>query len=236
VVIELARATDATVPGDESPFPSSERVYQGLRHKILYGTLGPGSRLTEVQVAKDFNVSRTPVREAVRRLTAEGLLTVDPVRGMIVSQLDADELDEILVIRESLEGLATRLATERVAVVDIAKLDLMIDLMRESARTGQWDALSASNTKFHDLIHTTAGNTRLRLTLRNLMDFSRRFSVQAFSSPERCQIVIEEHDQIARALEARDAAAADELARAHITGARQFLTERLLRDPMSGVQ
>ncbi|MEA2622516.1 MAG: hypothetical protein QOH61_1426 [Chloroflexota bacterium] len=214
---------------DDAPFPSNERVYVGLRHRILYGGLNPGSRLTEVQIARDFHVSRTPVREALRRLTAEGLLTMDPFRGMIVSDVDNIELEEIFVIREALEGLVTRLAAERVADVDLAKLDLLIDLMREAARSGQWDAMSAANTKFHEVIHYAAGNARLRAMLRNLLEFSRRFSIQAFASPERSELVIAEHEGMLAALRARDPVEADALARAHVARARDFLTARILR-------
>lgn len=231
--------SDAAVQGsayakqlDEPPLPSSERVYQALKHRILAGMLEPGSRLVELQLAQDFQVSRTPVRETLKRLMAEGLVRVDPVRGIVVSDVDARELEEIFVIREVLDGLAARLAANRVSSADLTKLHLLMDMMHDSVANGQWEAMVQANIKFHDILHQAAGNERLRHLSRNLLDFVRRFSNEAFASEERGAKVLAEHEEIVKALEQRDPDEAERVSRSHIATARAFLTNRYLSQSM----
>ena len=233
------RLADASRPPAEAaasfdpPVPSSERVYQALKHRILAGMLEPGMRLVELQLASEFSVSRTPVREALKRLTAEGLLRVDPVRGIVVSDVDARELEEIFVVREVLDGLAARLAANRVSSTDLTKLHLLMDMMRESVRSGQWEGMVQANIKFHDVLHQAAGNERLRHLTRNLLDFVRRFSNEAFASADRAAEVLAEHEQIIEALERRDPDRAEQVARAHVERARSYLANRYLTESMA---
>jgi DNA-binding GntR family transcriptional regulator len=217
-----------SVPGSDLPVPSSERVYQVLKHRILAGMLEPGSRLVELQLATEFQVSRTPVREALKRLTAEGLLAIDALRGIVVSDVDARELEEIFVIRAALEGLGARLAAERVTGTDLMKLRLLVEMMRENARTSQWEAMVQANIKFHDVVHHAAGNNRLRHMTRNLLDFARRFSGEAFASQARAEEVLMEHERIIAALEARDPDRAEAATQEHVHRARGYLTSRYL--------
>jgi DNA-binding GntR family transcriptional regulator len=217
----------------DAPVPSSERVYRALKHRILAGMLEPGTRLVELQLATEFSVSRTPVREALKRLTAEGLIRVDPVRGIVVSDVDARELEEIFVVREVLDGLAARLAAERVSTTDLTKLNLLMDMMRDAARTGQWEGMVQANATFHDVLHQAAGNERLRHLTRNLLDFVRRFSTEAFASPERANAVLAEHEEIIHALETRDPDLAERVARRHVEIARSYLASRYLSASMS---
>jgi DNA-binding GntR family transcriptional regulator len=228
-----ALPTNGVEPAAKSPTrveagPSSERVYREIRRMILNGALEPNARLVELQLASQFGVSRTPVREALKRLVAEDLVSVDPLRGMVVRDVDAVELEEIYVIRETLDSLAARLAAERVTATDLAKLRLLMDLMRDSAKAGHWEAMVQANIKFHDIIHHAAGNRRLRLLTRSLQDFVRRFSTTAFTSPERAGDVLDEHEQIVAALEARSPEAADIAARRHVTEARAYLSDLYL--------
>lgn len=212
----------------EPAVPSSERVYQALKHRILAGMLEPGSRLVELRLAHDFQVSRTPVREALKRLTAEGLVRVDPVRGIVVSDVDAAELEEIYVVREVLDGLAARLAASRVSSTDLTRLRLLTDMMRDSIESGHWETMVQANIKFHDVLHHAAGNERLRHLTRNLLDFVRRFSTHAFASEERATEVLAEHEAITHALEERDPDLAERVAREHVAAARSFLTNQYL--------
>ena len=218
----------------QAPVPSSERVYQALKHRILAGMVEPGTRLVELQLATEFAVSRTPVREALKRLTAEGLIRVDPVRGIVVSDVDARELEEIFVIREVLDGLAARLAAGRVSSTDLTKLHLLMDMMRDAVKSGHWEGMVQANIKFHDVLHQAAGNERLRHLTRNLLDFVRRFSTEAFASQERAAQVLAEHEEIIRAMEARDPDLAEKVAKRHVESAREFMAGRYLSQPMSG--
>lgn len=218
---------------NEAPVPSSERVYQALKHRILAGMVEPGTRLVELHLATEFAVSRTPVREALKRLTAEGLIRVDPVRGIVVSDVDARELEEIFVVREVLDGLAARLAAGRVSSTDLTKLHLLMDMMRDAVKAGQWEGMVQANIKFHDVLHQAAGNERLRHLTRNLLDFVRRFSTEAFASQERAAQVLAEHEEIIRAMEARDPDLAEKTARRHVESAREYMASRYLSHSMS---
>jgi DNA-binding GntR family transcriptional regulator len=212
---------------------SSERVYAALKHQILTGMLQPRTRLVELRLAKDLKVSRTPVREALKRLMAEGLVSVDPVRGIAVSHVDLRELEEIYVVREVLDGLAARLAAERVSSSELTKFRLLMDMMRKSVAEGQLEAVVQGNMMFHDLLHQVAGNERLRALSRDLGDFVRRFSTESFSSEERALSMLAEHTQIVEAIENRDGDRAEQIARGHVAAARSFLSSQHLSRSMA---
>lgn len=205
---------------------SSERVYQALREQIFAGTLAPGARLVELQLAAQFDVSRTPVREALKRLTAEGLVSLDSARGMVVRDLDPREVEQIYLIREVLEGLAARLAVHAATAAEVGKLHLLMDMMEESARNQRWEVVVQANLKFHEVLLAASGNERLCSMARSLQDFVWRFSSVAFTNHARVEKVLTEHRAIVAALEAGDADRAETLARQHMTIARTNLAER----------
>lgn len=207
---------------------SSERVYQALRERIFHGALPPNTRLVELHLASQFSVSRTPVREALKRLVAEGLVTVEPLRGMVVRDAEPREITQIYEVREVLEGLAARLAAQRASEADLGKLHLLMEMMRESARAQRWEALVQANIKFHEVILIASGNETLCSMARSLQDFVRRFSSMAFSDPKRVEEVLAEHEAIVAALESRDGDRAEAVSRGHLTEARANLAERFV--------
>lgn len=214
----------------EVSLPSSERVYTALRDQILTGTLLPNQRLVELQLASQFGLSRTPVREALKRLAAEGLVSLDAVRGMVVRHVDAAEVEDIYAIREVLDGLAGSLAAQHGTEADLGKLRLLTELMDESGRAQRWEAVVQINIKFHEVLYNASGNERLAFMARSLQDAVRRYSALAFNGPSRVGQVVHEHAEIVAALEARDAARAERACRAHMVRARQnFAT--LFLDP-----
>jgi DNA-binding GntR family transcriptional regulator len=204
--------------------PNSERVYRSLRDQILTGALAPLTRLVELHVAQQFAVSRTPVREALKRLIAEGLVVGDPMRGMVVRDVDPAEVEDIYIIREVLDGLAARLAASRASATDLVRLQLLMELMQESAGAQRWEAVVQINIKFHEVLYSAAGNERLALIGRSLQDGVRRYSPRALSDPERVAAVLREHAEIVRALEAHDLDGAEASARRHLAAARQNFT------------
>jgi DNA-binding GntR family transcriptional regulator len=201
--------------------PSSERVYRGLRHLILTGAVAPAARLVELQLAQQFDVSRTPVREALKRLTAEGLAVADPVRGLVARDVDPAEVEDIYIIREVLDGLAARLAAARATSTDFTRLHLLMELMIESAQAQRWEAVVQTNIKFHEVLYSAAGNERLATIGRSLQDAVGRYSPRALADAERVADVIREHAAIVQALEAHDLDAAEASARRHLSAARQ---------------
>src|SRR5438128_2451017 len=141
------RASEEDRAGEAKPapfapvaeLPSGERVYRALKDAILSGELPANSRLVELSLAKQFGVSRTPVREALKRLTAEYLATLDPVRGMIVRGMDPQEIEEAYTLREVLEGLAARLAAQHMTAAGMTRLRAVLDAMSEAAREDRPD-------------------------------------------------------------------------------------------------
>lgn len=216
--------------GASSALPSSERVYRGIRQQILNGVLGPGARLVELQLASQFEVSRTPVREALKRLSAEGLVAMDAVRGLVVREVDQSEAEDIYLIREVLDGLAARLASQRATPADRSKLTVLTELMRESARAERWEAVVQMNVAFHEVLYAAAHNEPLSAMGRTLQDAVRRYSAMAFTSPVRLQEVLDEHDQIARALSDGDPDRAESIARDHMVRARENLSALFAED------
>lgn len=220
-------------PADQQSMSSSQRVYAALKHRILTGMLEPRSRLVEVRLAEDLEVSRTPVREALKRLLAERLVEVDPMGGIVVSHVGLRELEEIYLIREVLDGLAARLAAEHASLSELTRFRQLMDMMRDSVEEGQLEAVVQGNMMFHDLLHQAAGNERLRTLSRDLGDFVRRFSTESFASEERALSMLAEHVQIVEAIDDRDGDRAERLARSHVAAARAFLSFRYLTRSMS---
>jgi DNA-binding GntR family transcriptional regulator len=213
---------------DESvQLPNSERVYRALRDQILTGALAPLTRLVELHVAQQFAVSRTPVREALKRLIAEGLVVGDALRGMVVRDVDPAEVEDIYIIREVLDGLAARLAAARATPTDLTRLHLLMEMMEESASAQRWEAVVQINIKFHEVLYTAAGNDRLALIGRSLQDAVRRYSPRALSDPDRVAAVLKEHAAIVRAIEEHHLQAAEVSARSHLAAARNNFTAML---------
>jgi DNA-binding GntR family transcriptional regulator len=203
--------------------PNSEIVYRQLKDQIISGDLGPGSRLIELTIAADFGVSRTPVREALKRLAAENLVLADPARGIVVHAPDASEIEDVFVVREALDGLASRLAAHRITPSELARLQLIVDSMRQAVASGRREQVIIANQRFHDVIYTAAGNAMLARVAGDLRDFVRRFTTLPFASPDRVEHVLSEHEAILEALQAHDPAAAEAASNRHLAAAREYL-------------
>jgi DNA-binding GntR family transcriptional regulator len=209
--------------GSNDGLPSSELVYRRLKDQIITGHLAPDTRLIELTIAAEFGVSRTPVREALKRLAAENLVLADPARGMVVHSPDAGEIEDVLVVREALDGLAARLAAHRITPSELARLRLIVDSMRGAVQDDRRHQIVVANQRFHDVIYAAAGNPMLARVASDLRDFVRRFSTLPFASPERVEHVLAEHEQILAALEAHDPEAAQQASDRHLGGAREYL-------------
>ena len=203
--------------------PSSELVYRRLKDDIISGELPPGSRLIELGIAADFGVSRTPVREALKRLAAENLVLADPARGVVVHAPDAGEIEDVFVVREALDGLAARLAAHRITPSELSRLRLIVDSMRQAVANDRREQIVVANGRFHDVIYSAAGNPMLARVASDLRDFVRRFSTLPFASPDRVEDVLAEHEAILAALLAHDPEAAELASNGHLDAAREYL-------------
>ena len=203
--------------------PSSEFVYRTLKERIISGEMPPDSRLIELAIAAQFGVSRTPVREALKRLAAENLVLADPARGMVVHAPDHEEIEDTFELRMALDGLASRLAAHRITPSEVAHLRLIVESMREAVDTDRREQLVGANVRFHDVIYLAAGNRMLARVAKDLRDFVRRFTTLPIASSHRVGHVVDEHEAILAALEAHDPEAAHAASNAHLEAARAYV-------------
>ena len=216
--------------GPNDGLPSSELVYRRLKDRIISGTLAPDTRLIELSIAAEFGVSRTPVREALKRLAAENLVLSDRARGMVVHAPDVDEIEDVFVMREALDGLAARLAAHRVTPSELARLRLIVDSMRDAVINDRREQIVLANQRFHDVIYAAAGNRMLARVASDLRDYVRRFSTLPFASPGRVEHVLTEHEAILDALERHDPEGARQASDKHLANAREYLVRMDLQE------
>ncbi|MCO5221537.1 MAG: GntR family transcriptional regulator, partial [Thermomicrobiales bacterium] len=148
----------------------SQQVYAHLRAGILDNTYPPGSALPEEALAAKLNVSRVPVREALRRLSAEGLVTVVPRQGATVTELTSKQILDAYQVREALEVLAMRLAVPKLTAADIEQLDTLQQAMQSAADAGDANAFFTANAAFHGFLVDKAGNGDLKSIYESLID------------------------------------------------------------------
>jgi len=197
-------------------------VYRILRQEIIDGTLEPGTRLLENDLVQRLNVSRTPIREALNQLSKEGLVEIIPRKGTYVRRWTLEEALEILLLREVLEGLAARLATEHLNPQDLEQLESYL----ESYRRGEI-RYTESDRRFHEHIVTACGMKRLQEIIRNLHDSMQMIKAlkASFESPRRIEQSLAEHRRIIEALRSGDPDQVEQAMRDNFRRTRRFIKE-----------
>ena len=191
-----------------------DAVYEVLRRSILDGELPPGHRLRSDVLANELKVSRTPVREALRKLESEGL--VDASRsGLVVRQSSEEDLVEIFYLREALEGMAARLAAENATRAEIDELHALFEDMEAVAGRGDIALVRKLTGEFHLLVCRASHNKRLIQSLQGLLDHVRQAQSSTLYMPGRPADALKEHRALLRAIEKRDPDLAETLARQH---------------------
>jgi DNA-binding GntR family transcriptional regulator len=193
-----------------------EQVIENLREDILSNRLEPGAELNEVPLARAFGISRGPLREALGRLAAEGLVTIVPRRGAVVTQLTRKEFIDSYRVRQALEALATRLAVPRLTDEDLADLRGMVDEMVARAEAGDEDGFFELNTRFHERLVAASDNEKLREFHRLLIGQMRRMRSFSLALRGNLQQSIDEHRALLEAAEAGDADRAARLLEEHV--------------------
>jgi DNA-binding GntR family transcriptional regulator len=206
----------------------SEYVYRKIRHAIEQGEWSPGQRVMEVEVAAWLNLSRTPVRDAVRRLEREGLLQHEARNGLIVARLDRQAVMELYVMREALEGMAARLCARHASDLEVQSL---LDLVEyERKLEGDPESAARHNRRFHEAIHRGAHNRYLQKSLAAVNDSMWLLGKPLMLLPERAQTAVREHAELATAISRRDPDAAEAAARSHVRAAQRERLRRLFPD------
>ena len=193
-----------------------QRVYTRLRDEILSGALEPGTELQEVALSENLGVSRGPIREAIGRLAAEGLVTVRPRRGAVVRELSTEEFLEAYQVREALEVMAVRLAVPRLTEADVAALETYIAEMTSCAERGDTQGFFEANSGFHRAFFDISGNRMLVDLYRGLCSQIDRYRLRSLELRGNVQRSIAEHKAILRAARAGDVERAVHLASEHI--------------------
>jgi DNA-binding GntR family transcriptional regulator len=209
-----------------------EYVYASLRAGILSGELQPGEPVPEEALAEYFEVSRTPVREALLRLQAEGLLETGGLRGgLLVTGVSLEEALETYVVREALEGLVARLVATHASTAELEQLELVHEAMERAL--DDTTRVARLLDEFHDLMHQASRNRLLRDTARNLRDTLGRFRIATLASPERRREHLAEQGRLLAAVKQRNPEQAEALARQHIRRAREVGLDMLRTLPAS---
>lgn len=203
--------------------PLREVVCETLRDAIRKGILKPGERLMEIQLAEELGVSRTPVREAIRKLELEGYVIMMPRRGTYVANLSIRDVNEVFEIRTSLDSLASGLAAERITDEELERLQRLLVRISEYVETNDMEKIVETDTEFHDLLYQASRNTRLVGIIFNLREQLTRFRTTSMAFPGRLAATLEEHRHIVEAIAQGDVKEAQAAAEYHMEKSEQTL-------------
>jgi len=220
--------SESSAAGGEGSSRASA-AYTRLFEAIRRGDLKPGTRIKEVELASMLGISRTPVREAVRRLETDGLIVHEPRMGMMVKQLTKREIIELYEMRAVLEGAAARMAAQHASGAEIQELDELNIAMREAQ--GDEHLVADANRDFHLSLYHAAKNPFL---LKAITALNNSLAVQGgttTNAKDRNQEAYDEHQAIIEAIRARDGAAAQRAAEIHMESAQQIRMRMLRENP-----
>lgn len=211
-----------------------QKLLSKIDSMILTGVFKPRERLVEANLARMLNVSRFWIRDAFKILETKGLVKVIPYKGAVVKDLSEQEIEDIFVLRVTLEKLATRLALNNIKDLDIKVLKRMAKLVEESFHHQNTQEMINANTNFHDYIFELSRNLVLKNMINDLRGRCHIVRYSAWSSPENVQRILKEHKLFIKAFEAKDIEKLDELSEQHITHSKiSYLLQLKLRKSLS---
>lgn len=214
---------------DFTPLSKEDFVYETLREAIISGELTPGSRLVQTEIAERLDVSPIPVRSAIRRLSAEGLVVQKPHRPPRVSELSVKDLDEALTIRMYLEVLATKEAIPLVGSQELMELQDLVEQMTQALKDEAFHRYGVLNKAFHLRLYEACPNSLLKQMIRDLWDNTDRHRSRAMFSVVSglAETSHQDHLQLLDLIEANNCDAAVKLMEEHKTRARELFIESL---------
>lgn len=203
---------------DDDSAPQGNGAYLRLLTELREGRLNPGDRLRETDLADRLGVSRTPVREAIRQLEADGIVTHLPRQGATIRRLDYAEVMELYEMRAVLEGTAARLAARAASDIEIEEL---LDMNHQMATLGNASEAFIVNRQFHAALLDAAKNRFLSRSIHTLQKALMILGPTTLTEPDRAQKAVEEHFSVLDAIKARDGSLAEAAMRAHIEAAQR---------------
>ncbi|WP_369207640.1 GntR family transcriptional regulator [Streptomyces sp. PU-14G] len=213
----------------------ADQAYQELKRAVLAGRLCPGDALSVPALATQLGISRSPVREAVQRLIHDGLATHEPHRGAVVARVDVADVRQLYVLREVMEGLAARLATERLDAARVAELRALLEEHERVVATGDDEERhTGMDMAYHRMIREVAGNDHLTAALDTIQGKAHLALHSLWRSPEAQRLAVAEHRQIFEAMTSGDPQAAEEAARDHVRRLRIRLSQAVPQQAPAG--
>jgi DNA-binding GntR family transcriptional regulator len=192
-----------------------ESILETIRSAIISGTLKPGEKVAEPELAERFGISRTPIREAFRQLESEGYLSVIPRKGAVVVSFSQRDVEEFYAIKSILEGYAARKACEKLSPRDIEKLQSINDKLRLMAEENDVRNFFKVHNSFHDLFIKAADNEKLTELIATLLGRFQRLRIASLSLPGRMELSVIEHQKIIDAFRDGNAELAEKLVRSN---------------------
>ena len=196
--------------------PLREIVYEELKMQILTGKITPGMRMMEVELAESMGVSRTPIREAIKKLEQEGLVTIEPRKGAYASQISVKDMVDILEVRQDMEGLAAHMAAYRMTPKQMKLLEEIAEAYNRAVEDGNMADMIKYDTDFHNLIVESCNNNILTMMINQLQELLLRFRYVYYDNIKRAEKMPSEHSMIMEAIKDGRSDAARVSAEMHI--------------------
>ena len=207
--------------------PLRDVVFNTLRKAILTGELKPGEHLMEIHLANKLGVSRTPIREAIRKLELEGLVIMIPRRGALVAQITEKDLKDVLEVRRALDALCAELACERITQEEKQQLKAACDEFEKATKTGDTTTIAAADVKLHEIIVEATGNRRLIQMIKKLSDQMYRYRFEYIKEKDQHNNLIEEHRMIYESIINNDKEQAARAAKVHIDNQEKSIIKQI---------
>ncbi|HCU07531.1 MAG TPA: GntR family transcriptional regulator [Clostridiales bacterium] len=198
-----------------------QNLFNQLRDDILQGKIGAGEKLTEQRICKEYNVSRTPVREAFQKLELDGLIQIIPNRGAFVIGLSRQDIEDMYELRKAYEAIAVRWAIERMTEQEFEELEEAYDIMEFYTQKGEAEKMLQINMHFHDLIYSATKNRMLQHVLTSYQIYTKNTKVSSEYIRAYLEEVLEEHRQIFLAFKAKDKEAATRASVRHMENGKR---------------
>lgn len=207
--------------------PLRDVVFNTLRNAILTGELQPGERLMEIKLADKLGVSRTPIREAIRKLELEGLVVNTPRKGAEVANISEEDLHDVLEVRCTLEALAIDLACDKMSEDTLNELAANIDYFKNAMDSKAATEIASTDVGFHDIIYKSTGNQRLIQILGNLREQMYRYRLEYIKDRDSWNRILTEHTAIYECIKKRDKAAATKAILTHIDNQEASIRDKM---------
>ena len=207
--------------------PLREVVFNTLRRAILTGQLKPGERLMEVHLANKLGVSRTPIREAIRKLELEGLVIMIPRRGAEVARITEKSLKDVLEVRRALDALSVELACDRITEEDMKRLLQACQDFEKAAKGKDASVIAKADVALHDIIVEATGNQRLAQLVNNLSEQMYRYRFVYIKEESKHDMLVAEHREIYESIASRDKERAARAAKLHIDNQEKSIIRQI---------